>query len=122
MRINYSFKTRHCICVSIYIITLYLFLMGWSLLPNALQPCKLYCGPPNFGIRTLICRLNFAQRPIFSGLRFFKESEISGVLRPQKIHRPQLGLNPRTLDLEADYFITLTLKLRTQECRDLAIT
>ena len=27
--------------------------------------------------RTWICRLNFAQRPIFSGLRFFNEPEIS---------------------------------------------
>ena len=32
----------------------------------------------NLGItRTWICRLIFAQRPIFSGLRFFNESEIS---------------------------------------------
>ena len=30
---------------------------------------KIYCTPPNLGItRTWICRLNFAQRPIFSGL------------------------------------------------------
>jgi hypothetical protein len=25
-------------------------LMGWSLLPNALRPFKIYCAPPNFGI------------------------------------------------------------------------
>ena len=31
----------------------------------------------NLGIRTWIFRLNFAQMPIFSGLRFFKEPEIS---------------------------------------------
>ena len=39
---------------------------------------KIYCAPPNLGItRTWICGLNFAQRPIFSGLRFFNEPEIS---------------------------------------------
>ena len=27
-------------------------LMGWSLLPNALRPFEIYCGPPNLGIRT----------------------------------------------------------------------
>ena len=43
---------------------------GWSLLPNALRPFKIYCSPPNLGItRTWICRLNFAQRPIFSSRR-----------------------------------------------------
>ena len=61
--------------------------------------------------------LKFAQRPIFSGLSFFKEPEIShlgspalksfpeelypGYLRPEKSHRPQPDLNLRTLDLEA---------------------
>ena len=47
----------------------------------ALMHCDLfeiYYAPPNLGItRTWICRLNFAQRPIFSGLRFFKEPETS---------------------------------------------
>ena len=39
---------------------------------------KIYCAPPNLGItRTWICWLNFAQRPIFSGLRLFNGSEIS---------------------------------------------
>ena len=53
-------------------------LMGWSLLPNALLPFKIYCDPPNLGItRTWICRLHLAQRPIFSALRFFNEPEIS---------------------------------------------
>ena len=53
-------------------------LMGWSLLLNALRPTEIYCAPPNLGVtRTWICRLNFAQRPIFSGLRFFNEPEIS---------------------------------------------
>ena len=74
---------------------------------------KIYCVPPNLGItRTWICRLNFAQRPIVSGLRLFNEPEISdsgppapgglcsGFLRPEKIHRPPPDLNPRTLDLE----------------------
>ena len=41
-------------------------LMGWSLVPNASDLVKIYCAPPNLGIaRTWICRLNFAQRPIF---------------------------------------------------------
>ena len=53
-------------------------LMGWSLLPNALRPFKIYCASPNLAItRTWICRLNFAQRPIFSGSRFFNEPEMS---------------------------------------------
>ena len=40
--------------------------MGWSLLPNALRPFRIYCAPPNLGItRTWICGLNFAQKPIF---------------------------------------------------------
>ena len=58
-----------------------------------------------------MCRLNFAQRPIFLGLRFFNEPEISlgtlpedlcsgGFLRHEKIQQPQLGLNPLTLDLK----------------------
>ena len=51
--------------------------MGWPLLPNALRPIKIYCALPNLGIRTLICRLNFAWRPIFSGLRCFNKPEIS---------------------------------------------
>ena len=74
---------------------------------------KIYCAPPNLGIRTWKCQLNFVQRPIFSGLRFFKsqtedpslkslpEDLCSEFLRPEKIHQPQPGLNPPTLDLEA---------------------
>ena len=65
--------------IQLLILTIYflLFLMGWSLLPNALRPFKIYCAPSSSGItRRWVCRLNFAQRPIFSGLRFFKESEI----------------------------------------------
>ena len=39
---------------------------------------KIYCTPLNRGItRTWICRLNFAKRLSFSGLRFFNEPEIS---------------------------------------------
>ena len=80
-------------------------LIRWSLL----RPFQIYCAPPNLDISTWICRFNFAQRPIFSGLRFFNESEIldSGprawspsrgtcaqdfyVLK--KIHRPSLWLS-----------------------------
>ena len=72
-----------CVCsllalwTEISVIILYLFvLMGCSLLPNALRTFQIYCAPPNLGIRTWICRLNFAQRPIFSGLRFFNDPEI----------------------------------------------
>ena len=38
---------------SIVLGILYIFiyvLMGWSLLPNALRPFKIYCDPPNLGI------------------------------------------------------------------------
>jgi hypothetical protein len=34
-------------------------------------------------------------------LKSLPENICSGFLRPEKIHRPQLGLNPRTFDLEA---------------------
>ena len=40
-------------------------LKGWSLPPNALRYFKINCVPPYLGIRTWICRLNFAQRPFF---------------------------------------------------------
>ena len=56
----------------------------------------------------------FYSEAYFSVLRLFNEPEIfdsgppalledlcSGFLRPEKIHRPQLDLNPQTLDLEA---------------------
>ena len=77
---------------------------------------KIYCAPLNLGItRTWMCRLNFAQRPIFSGyfltslksqtqdpqLKFPPGGLVLRVSRPEKIHRPQPGLNPRTIDLEA---------------------
>ena len=53
------FSFSHCIV-----------LMGWSLLPNELRPFwDLLCSP-NLDTRTRICRLNFAQGPMFSGLRF----------------------------------------------------
>ena len=52
--------------------------MGWSLLSNALRHFMIYCASQNLGItRTWICRLNFPQRPVFSGLMFFNEPEIS---------------------------------------------
>ena len=60
--------------------------------------------------------IKYAQRPIFSGLRFFNmpsnlrfgtpslkslpEDFCSGFLRPEKIHQPQPSLNQPTLDLE----------------------
>jgi hypothetical protein len=53
-----------------------------GVLPNALRPFKIHCAPLNLDIRTKICRLNFAQRPIFSDLRFFNEPEISDLGTP----------------------------------------
>ena len=42
-----------------FLFILIFVLMGWSLLPNALRPFKIYCAPPTLGItRTWICRLN----------------------------------------------------------------
>ena len=69
----FGYLSNRAICI---------ILLGWSLLPNALRPFQIYCAPPNLGIRTWICRLNFAQRPIFSGLRFFNEPEISDSVPP----------------------------------------
>ena len=88
--------------------SIFIVLMGWSLLPKAMHATffRIYCAPLNFGIRTWICRLHFAQRPIFSGFRFFNEPEISDLGPPDlsppggpvlrifmswKIHRSQLG-------------------------------
>ena len=109
-------KIKWNYCIVLYCIVLYCF-VGWSLLPNALRPFWNLLYSPNLGItRMWICRLNFAQRPIFSGLRFFNKPEISegtpslksfpedlcsGFLHPEKINRPQPGLNPQTLDIEA---------------------
>ena len=44
---------------------------------------KIKYAPQSLGIRTWICRLNFAQRPIFSSLRFFNEPEISDSRPPR---------------------------------------
>ena len=84
------FKLNYNTCIFFVFV-----LMGWSLLPNALRHFQIYCASPNLGItRTWIFRLNFAKRPIFSGLRFFNEPDISD-------SGPQPGLNPRTFYLEA---------------------
>ena len=64
--------------MSFYIISIVLFWWGGHCCPMQCDLLKIYCAPPNLGIaRTWICWLNFAQRPIFSGLRFFNEPEIS---------------------------------------------
>ena len=45
---------------------------------GVIWPFQIYCASPNLGIiRTWICQLNFAQRLIFPGLRFFNEPVIS---------------------------------------------
>ena len=90
---------------------LYLFWWRGHCCPMDCDLFQIYCAPPNLAItRTWICRLNVAQRPIFSGLNLrlgthglmsLPEDLSSGFLHPEKIHRPQSGLNPRTLDLEA---------------------
>ena len=80
---------------------------GVVIAANALRPFQIYCVLPNLGVtRTWICRLNFAQRPIFSTslksqtqdpqLKVAPGELCSGFLRPEKIHRPQPGLNPRS--------------------------
>ena len=100
-----------------YIYCIVLYWSGGHCCPMHCDLFKIYCAPPNIGItKTWICWLNFAQMPIFSGLRLFNEPEIStrdpslkslpedlcsGFLRPEKIHRPQPDLSPRTVDLEA---------------------
>ena len=63
----------------LYFVFVFVFVsMGRSLLPNALRPFKIHCAPLNLGItRTWICLLNIDKRPIFSGLMFFNEPEIS---------------------------------------------
>ena len=55
-----------------------LYWWGGHCYPMHCNFLKIYCAPPNLGItRTWICRLNFTQRPIVSGLSFFNEPEIS---------------------------------------------
>ena len=55
-----------------------LYWRGSHCCPNALRPFQDVLCSPDLGItRTWICRLNFAQMPIFSGLGFFNEPEIS---------------------------------------------
>ena len=57
---------------------LYLFWWGGHCCPMHYDLFDIYCAAPNLGItRTWICRLNFAQRPIFSGLKIFNEPETS---------------------------------------------
>ena len=107
---------RHFLFISINNCIVFV-LMGWSFLPNVLRPFKIYCAPPNLGIRTWICRSNFCSEAyIFRlellwrvwnlrlgtpSLKYFLEDLCSGFLRPVKIHRSQSGLNSRTLDLGA---------------------
>ena len=80
--------------ILLYCIVLYCIVLCWwgrHCCPMHYDRFKIYCAPPNLGItRTWICRLNFAQRFIFSGLRFFNEPEISN---------PQLKVPPGGLVL-----------------------
>jgi hypothetical protein len=61
---------NHTFCIVLY-------WRGGHCCPMHCDLFKIYCAPPNLGIRTWICRLNFAQRPIFSGSMFFNEPEKS---------------------------------------------
>ena len=38
------------ICIGTIEVFRFFFLMGWSLLPNALRPFQIYYAPPNLGI------------------------------------------------------------------------
>ena len=51
--------------------------------------------------RTWICRLIFFNEPEISDSGPPLGGLVRRILRPEKIHRPQPDLNPRTLDLEA---------------------
>ena len=64
--------------IDTYFFKIVLYWWGGHCCPMHCDLFKINCAPPNLGItRTWICRLNFAQRTIFSGLRFFNEPEIS---------------------------------------------
>jgi hypothetical protein len=67
---SFNFFIRNLYCI---------VLKGWKLLPDVLRPFQdILCSPEfRYYTRTWICRLKFAQRPIFSGLRFVNEPEIS---------------------------------------------
>ena len=71
----------YCDCIVLYYIVFYcivLYCRGEHCCPMYCDLLKIYCAPPNLGIsRTWICRLNFAQRPISSGSRYFNEPEFS---------------------------------------------
>ena len=60
------FPPLYCICFD-----------GVVIAAQCTETNNIHCSPPNLSIMTWICRFNFAQRPIFSGLRFFNEPEIS---------------------------------------------
>ena len=64
-------------CISQYH-CIVLYWRGGHCCPMHCDLFKIYCALRNLGItRTWICRLNFAQRPIFWDMRFFNEPEIS---------------------------------------------
>ena len=64
-------STLHCIRGWFIIFCIVLYWRGGHCCPMHCDLFKIYCVPPNPGI------LKFAQRYIFSSLRFFKEHEIS---------------------------------------------
>ena len=85
--------SHSCNRVGTAIVLLYcIVLMGWSLMPNAMQPFQ------NLGItRMRICRLKFAQRPIVTGLRFFNDPQLKIPTRGLVLRMFTFRKNPSTL-------------------------
>ena len=76
--------------IPIYSSIVFVFvLMGWSLMPNALQPFKIYCAPLNLDIRTWICRL--AQSP--SQRTCIQDCKWCIVLKTDSYKIPLINLN-----------------------------
>ena len=76
---------------SVVFIVLYcIVLKGWSLLPKALRPFQINCAPPNLGIGTWTCRLNFAQRPIFQA--WYSLTGLKSQTRDPQLKVPPGGL------------------------------
>ena len=108
-------------------------LIGWSLLPNTLRYFWYLLCFQNLGFtRKWICWLKFAQRPIFSGLWFFNEPEISdsdlcsGFLRPEKsmdlsrisTREPWISRRaryPETTEADYEYLNIIRMNVRVRD-------
>ena len=68
-----------------------LYWRGGHYCPMHCDLSKIYCAPPNLGItRTWICRLNFAQKPIFEAWGFL--TSLKSQTREPRIKVPPGGL------------------------------